>query len=189
MAALKEEARLLFTEGVRSALEAWAALQVAVENGFGGAHSQQKADWMVNAVAQYFYDNVDLESEEIEELLADMVYNEFDTVIEDGSLPEVALQIRTFFGLCQRGQEAEVRGRIGELAQRKGNVKVNAVEGESPGVADDSSEEDDDETEAMDCGPHGSNSEPSPLQQPGPSTTAEEPPPQDGWTVVRRKRK
>ncbi|XP_072343979.1 pre-rRNA-processing protein TSR2 homolog isoform X2 [Scyliorhinus torazame] len=164
--------------------------RVAVENGFGGAHSQQKADWMVNAVAQYFYDNVDLETEEVEELLTDMVYNEFDTVVEDGSLPEVALQIWTFFGLCRRGQEAEVRGRIGELAQRKANGKVNAVQGESPAVEGDSSEEgDDDEAEAMDCGPHGPNSEPSPLQQPGPSTTAEEPPPQDGWTVVRRKRK
>ncbi|XP_041061496.1 pre-rRNA-processing protein TSR2 homolog [Carcharodon carcharias] len=107
MAALKEGARLLFQDGVRSALEAWPALQVAVENGFGGAYSQQKADWMVSAVAQYFSDNVDLESEEVEELMADMIYNEFDTVVEEGSLSKVALQIWTFFGLCQWGQEAK----------------------------------------------------------------------------------
>ncbi|XP_078391025.1 pre-rRNA-processing protein TSR2 homolog [Cetorhinus maximus] len=198
MAALKEGARLLFQDGVRSALEAWPALQVAVENGFGGAYSQQKADWMVSAVAQYFSDNVDLDSDEVEELMADMIYNEFDTVVEDGSLSEVALQIWTFFGLCQRGQEAEVRGRIRELAQRKGSVKVNAVRGESPGdedSEDDEEEEKDDETEAMDCDAHVLDGEPSPRQQPGPSSAASQEEEaaegdlQDGWTVVRRKKK
>ncbi|XP_041037341.1 pre-rRNA-processing protein TSR2 homolog [Carcharodon carcharias] len=201
MAALKEGARLLFQDGVRSALEAWPALQVAVENGFGGAYSQQKADWMVSAVAQYFSDNVDLESEEVEELMADMIYNEFDTVVEDGSLSEVALQIWTFFGLCQRGQEAEVRGRIRELVQRKGSVKVNAVQGESPGDEDSEDEEEeeeekDDETEAMDCDAHVLDGAPSPRQQPDPSSTAsqevtaaEKEDLQDGWKVVRRRKK
>jgi len=63
--------------------------------------------------------------------------------------PQVALQIWTFFGLCQSGQEAEVRGRIGELAQRKGSTKVNAVQGEGPGVevGDEDSEEEEDEEE------------------------------------------
>ncbi|XP_072422592.1 uncharacterized protein [Chiloscyllium punctatum] len=79
----------LFTEGIRSALGAWPALQVVVENGFGGAYSQEKAAWMVTAVAQYFHDNVNLDPEEVEDLLADLVYNEFDTVVEDGSLSEV----------------------------------------------------------------------------------------------------
>lgn len=32
-------------------------LQIAVENGFGGAHSQEKAEWMVGAVEQYFESN------------------------------------------------------------------------------------------------------------------------------------
>ncbi|GCC42299.1 hypothetical protein chiPu_0026014, partial [Chiloscyllium punctatum] len=62
---------------------------VVVENGFGGAYSQEKAAWMVTAVAQYFHDNVNLDPEEVEDLLADLVYNEFDTVVEDGSLSEV----------------------------------------------------------------------------------------------------
>ncbi|XP_078061377.1 pre-rRNA-processing protein TSR2 homolog [Mustelus asterias] len=191
MAALNEGARVLFTESVRGALETWPALQVAVENGFGGAQSQEKADWMVTAVAQYFCDNVELEAEEVEELLADLLYNEFDTVVEDGSLSEVALQIWTFFGLCQRGQEAEVRGRISRLAQRKGSTKVNVVRGQSPGIEagnEDSEEEEDEGIEAMDCDPHPPSNEASHQQQAGPST-AEEEPPQDGWTVVRRKRK
>lgn len=31
--------------------------QIAVDNGFGGLYGQQKADWMVNVVQQYFHDN------------------------------------------------------------------------------------------------------------------------------------
>ncbi|XP_067880246.1 pre-rRNA-processing protein TSR2 homolog [Heterodontus francisci] len=190
MAALKEQARLLFAEAVRSALEAWPALQVAVENGFGGSCSQQKADWMVTAVAQYFHDNADLDSEEVEELIADMMYNEFDTVVEDGSLSEMAQQIWTTFGLCQRGQEAEVRGHIQQLAQKKCSVTVKAVRGKSQG--EEAGEEEDSEgTEAMDCDSHAAgapcgNSSPRPQTASGAGARQEEA--QDGWTVVRRKK-
>ncbi|XP_048450842.1 pre-rRNA-processing protein TSR2 homolog [Rhincodon typus] len=184
--------RTLFTEGVRSALEAWPALQVAVENGFGGAYSQQKAAWMVTAVAEYFHDNVNLESEEVEDLLADLVYNEFDTVVEDGSLSEVAQQLHTLFGLCERGQESEVRARILQLAQRKGSVRVNAVRGGSPGNEGNEEEEDEEETEevdesseAMECEtrePASESAHPSALAEPQGE-------PANGWTVVRRRKR
>lgn len=31
--------------------------QIAVDNGFGGVYGQQKADWMVDVVQQFFHDN------------------------------------------------------------------------------------------------------------------------------------
>lgn len=31
--------------------------QIAVDNGFGGMYGQQKAEWMVDVVQQYFHDN------------------------------------------------------------------------------------------------------------------------------------
>lgn len=31
--------------------------QIAVDNGFGGIYGQQKAEWMVDVVQQYFHDN------------------------------------------------------------------------------------------------------------------------------------
>lgn len=31
--------------------------QIAVDNGFGGVYGHQKADWMVDVIQQYFYDN------------------------------------------------------------------------------------------------------------------------------------
>lgn len=35
----------------------WFLSQIAVDNGFGGVYGQQKADWMVDVVQQYFHDN------------------------------------------------------------------------------------------------------------------------------------
>ncbi|KAH0628860.1 hypothetical protein JD844_010458 [Phrynosoma platyrhinos] len=61
-------------------------MQIAVENGFGGMYSQEKAEWMVGAVEQFFQSNADLEPDEIEDFLAELMNNEFDTMVEDGSL-------------------------------------------------------------------------------------------------------
>ncbi|XP_062891607.1 pre-rRNA-processing protein TSR2 homolog isoform X1 [Mobula hypostoma] len=184
----------LFVEGIRTALEAWPAYQVALENGFGGAHGQQKAAWMVTAVEQYFYDNADLESEEVEELLADILDNEFDTVVEDGSLSEVAHQIWSTFALCQRGQESEVRARIQQLVERRNRVRVEVVPARRPGeeaAEEDSEEEEEDEeedgAEAMDCDSQAA-PEPRSLCPVAAERPSEEEDP-DGWTVVRRRRK
>ncbi|KAM5290942.1 pre-rRNA-processing protein TSR2 homolog isoform 2-T2 [Glossophaga mutica] len=89
MAGAGEDLRALFGAGVRAALEAWPALQIAVENGFGGVHSQEKAEWLGGAVEEYFFRNADLELDEVEDFLGELMTNEFDTVVEDGSLPQV----------------------------------------------------------------------------------------------------
>uniref|UniRef100_A0A8D2GR71 Pre-rRNA-processing protein TSR2 homolog n=1 Tax=Urocitellus parryii TaxID=9999 RepID=A0A8D2GR71_UROPR len=92
MAGAGEDARALFRAGVRAALEAWPALQIAVENGFGGVHSQEKAEWLGGAVEDYFIRNADLELDEVEDFLGELMTNEFDTVVEDGSLQNSILR-------------------------------------------------------------------------------------------------
>ncbi|XP_078286246.1 pre-rRNA-processing protein TSR2 homolog isoform X2 [Rhinoraja longicauda] len=169
--------------------------KIALENGFGGVHSQQKADWMVTAVEQYFLDNADLHRLEVEELLAELLDNEFDTMVEDGSVQEVAQEIWTTFALCQRGQEAEVRGRIQRLVQRKHSIRVEVVPGKSR-AGDEDSEEEEEEEEEEDGGAEAMDCERQP--SPGPSShcpaaaremSEEQETAPDGWTVVRRKRK
>ena len=44
-------------DSVRFVLSNWAVLQLAVEHGFGGADSREKADWLVNVVNQVLRDN------------------------------------------------------------------------------------------------------------------------------------
>ncbi|XP_054859874.1 pre-rRNA-processing protein TSR2 homolog isoform X2 [Eublepharis macularius] len=170
MATRSEEgaARGLFGRGVRAALGCWPALQIAVENGFGGACSQEKAEWMVGAVEQFFQSNAELEPEEVDSFLAEVMNNEFDTMIEDGSLRQ-----------CRQGNAAAVHEAIARLAQkqqeaRAAATKALAAEGSS------SEEEQETEEEAMECSMNGPQPSPPPVS--GPDD-------EDGWTLVRKKRK
>ncbi|XP_042201457.1 pre-rRNA-processing protein TSR2 homolog [Callorhinchus milii] len=198
MAAPSGESRVVFTHSVSSLLHNWSCLQIAVDNGFGGQYSQQKAEWMAGVLAQYFLDNADLDTQEVEDYISELMYNEFDTVIEDGSLAEVAAQTCTFYNLCCRGQEAEVRDRIQQLAEKRQRVRVEVTKGESPGEEEEEEEEEgsedgegsDEAAEAMDCDGHcgplsGGAALPAGPSQPKPEEEGEA----DGWTVVHRKRK
>ncbi|XP_032569674.1 pre-rRNA-processing protein TSR2 homolog isoform X2 [Chiroxiphia lanceolata] len=88
MAASAAEARALFAEGVGAVLGGWAALQLAVAQGFGGPQGTEKAAWLRSALLDFFTQNADLEQEEVEDFLAEVMDNEFDTVVEDGSLEQ-----------------------------------------------------------------------------------------------------
>ncbi|KAL8164310.1 UNVERIFIED_CONTAM: hypothetical protein K2H54_048768 [Gekko kuhli] len=183
------EARGLFGQGVRAVLGNWPVLQIAVENGFGGAYSQEKAEWLVGAVEQYFQSNVfvpwsnfpaaDLEPEEVDDFLAEVMNNEFDTMIEDGSLGQVSQQLCLFFSQCQQGNEAAVQEAIGRLAQRQQEARTVAAKAVA---AEESSSEEEQETEeeAMECSTNGAPSSPPPPS--GPDS-------EGGWTLVRKKKK
>ncbi|KAL8164296.1 UNVERIFIED_CONTAM: rRNA accumulation- protein [Gekko kuhli] len=173
------EARGLFSQGVRAVLGNWPVLQIAVENGFGGAYSQEKAEWLVGAVEQYFQSNADLEPEEVDDFLAEVMNNEFDTMIEDGSLGQVSQQLCLFFSQCQQGNEAAVQEAIGRLAQRRQEARTVAAKAVA---AEESSSEEEQETEeeAMECSTNGA--PPSPPPPSGPDS-------EGGWTLVRKKKK
>ncbi|XP_028848548.1 pre-rRNA-processing protein TSR2 homolog [Denticeps clupeoides] len=185
MAALSAAAREVFTEGVKAVLEAWPVLQIAVDNGFGGVYSQQKADWMVDAVQQYFSDNDHLQQYEVEDFVSELMNNEFDTVVDDGSLPEVAQQVCQIFKKCQEGLLEEVKGQVSHLQKKRGSVRAKATPAPSPAVEADSEEEG---AESMECdgaaeGPFTSQAPREQNPHTAPSEEAE-----DGWTVVRRRK-
>ncbi|XP_028923724.1 pre-rRNA-processing protein TSR2 homolog [Ornithorhynchus anatinus] len=189
MAGARQDPRGLFGAGVRAVLGAWPVLQIAVENGFGGIHSQEKAEWLMGVVEEYFFNNADLEQDEVEDFLSELMTNEFDTVVEDGSLPQVSQQLQTVFGHCQRGDGATLQEMITQMAQ-KSQVKATAVR-----AARESEEEDDEDEEEMEvtddtasgssaCPPPGPSGPP-----PGPDAASGGERTEDGWTVVRRKKK
>ncbi|XP_070559577.1 pre-rRNA-processing protein TSR2 homolog [Ptychodera flava] len=101
-----------FYIGVKNVLESWTVLQLAVQHGFGGQHSQEKARWLVGAVEEWFRENSNIEPYELEDFLAVILDNEFDTIADDGSLPQVSQLICNYFKLCQEGRENEVLAKI-----------------------------------------------------------------------------
>ncbi|XP_021422648.2 pre-rRNA-processing protein TSR2 homolog [Oncorhynchus mykiss] len=176
----QKTARELFTEAVRAVLETWPVLQIAVDNGFGGVYGQQKADWMVDVVQQYFHDNENLQPDEVEDYIADLMNNEFDTVVDDGSLPQVAQKVSQIFTQCQQGKLAEVKDQIVKLNKSAERAKVTP----QPNAAEECNS---DETEFMECEAATSTNPPrssAPKQTDQPQSQEEN----DGWTtVVRRK--
>ncbi|XP_077415603.1 pre-rRNA-processing protein TSR2 homolog isoform X2 [Vanacampus margaritifer] len=97
------DSRALFTDGVRAALQTWPVLQIAVDNGFGGVYGQEKADWLVDVVQQYFHDNANLKQYEVEDFISTLMDQEFHTVVDDGSLPQVCVQLMQMFSQWQQG--------------------------------------------------------------------------------------
>uniref|UniRef100_A0A3P9I8B5 Pre-rRNA-processing protein TSR2 homolog n=1 Tax=Oryzias latipes TaxID=8090 RepID=A0A3P9I8B5_ORYLA len=165
--------RELFTDAVRAVLHSWPVLQIAVENGFGGAFGPQKADWMVDVVQQYFHDNADLQQYEVEDYLAVLLDQEFDTVVDDGSLPQVSLSLLQMYAHWQQGALELLKNSIQSLSLKKTQrAKVQA-----PPTSSD--EDSGTETQEMEFG----ESQQSDRYHPPPPPQEE-----DGWTVVRRKK-
>ncbi|KAM4562633.1 pre-rRNA-processing protein TSR2 homolog [Odontesthes bonariensis] len=167
--------RELFKEGVSAVLHSWPVLQIAVDNGFGGVYGQQKADWMADVVQQYFHDNADLQQYEVEDFLTELMDQEFDTVVEDGSLPQVSLSLVQMFAQWRQGALQQLKHAIDLLTHNKAQ-RVQVV---APPTQSD--EENDSGTQVMECEASG----------PSVSRTRPPPPPQDeddGWTVVRKKK-
>ncbi|XP_053908160.1 pre-rRNA-processing protein TSR2 homolog [Cuculus canorus] len=96
--AAPEEEEERFARGVTELLAGWEALQLAVAQGFGGPESPEKAAWLPRAILQFFRQNADLEEEEVEDFLAEVMDNEFDTAVEDGSLQQVSRALVSLWG-------------------------------------------------------------------------------------------
>ena len=110
----RSESKQLFSQAVSAVFREWPALTMAVEQQFGGHSSSQKATWLEEVTAQWFWDNGEtkktirlfikecapiikylqppaggIQPSELEDFLATLLDQEFDTIMDDGSLPQV----------------------------------------------------------------------------------------------------
>ncbi|XP_033977993.1 pre-rRNA-processing protein TSR2 homolog isoform X2 [Trematomus bernacchii] len=144
---------------------------IAVDNGFGGVYGTQKADWMVDVVQQFFHDNADLQRGEVEDFLSDIMNQEFNTVVEDGSLPQLCDALLQMFSQWQQGALQTLRNTIDSLSQKKSErAKVTPPPPQSD-------EDEDEEPQVMECEPSA----------PSVSRKADPPEEEEGWTVVKKK--
>ncbi|XP_019713752.1 pre-rRNA-processing protein TSR2 homolog [Hippocampus comes] len=135
--AASADSRELFADAVRATLSAWPALQIAVDNGFGGAYGQQKADWLADVVQQYFHDNPDLAQDEVEDFIGALMDQEFHTLVDDGSLPQMCVQLMRMFSQWQQGALQQLSHSIHLLTQKQApRAKVTAPPGQSDSDSD-----------------------------------------------------
>ena len=87
----------LFHSAVDAIFQNWTALQSAVHQGAAGPESVDIAKWMVSATEQWFNENKNLEYDEVEDFLTDIVNQEFNFIIDDGSVTKTSKLVCDFY--------------------------------------------------------------------------------------------
>jgi len=85
---------ILFARGVIARLKCWPALRIAVDQEWGGPQSAEKRTWIASLIVDGFEEQDPLPDDQyIEELLLQVMEDEFMANLEDGSAEGVAKDI------------------------------------------------------------------------------------------------
>jgi pre-rRNA-processing protein TSR2 len=134
-------------------LWSWPALTLAIQNSWGGSAqvSHDKRDWLAGAVSELLTSNPPqlVEVGDLEEVLLQVMADEFEVVVDDDSAEEVA---RKIWNGCKKLAEGdtseltELREKWEERQRKGGEQRIQVVRGEDEeGEETDWDDEDDDE--------------------------------------------
>ncbi|QDS72227.1 hypothetical protein FKW77_005521 [Venturia effusa] len=148
-----------FELGVWLALSRWQALDVAVQNLWGGPDSADKRDWFAGAVVELFTDPTQStpEQEDVEERLLQVMQDEFEVAVEDGTSTIVAARVVAMWEETGEGNFSNVDRLHAEYQERRNRqaqpVSVRNVEPEEASEDGDSvdDESDDEDVEMGDA--------------------------------------
>ncbi|KFY25451.1 hypothetical protein V493_04650, partial [Pseudogymnoascus sp. VKM F-4281 (FW-2241)] len=76
--------------GISLSLALWPALTLAVQNNWGGPSSSDKRDWFAGAISEYVTSTPEADEEDVEAMLVQVMLDEFEVAVDDGSAGEVA---------------------------------------------------------------------------------------------------
>ncbi|KLO06837.1 hypothetical protein SCHPADRAFT_676488 [Schizopora paradoxa] len=175
---------VLFARGIIARLNTWPVLSLAVDNSWGGPDSADKRTWIASVVVDSFDPSQNPETPDdvyVEEQLLQIMSDEFDTEIEDGSAEGVAKDIVKLWSQLGSGAIAAQMVEEWEAAAKKAKGKPIPVE-----IKDETNEEegDEDEDDSMD-GEEEEEAAPSLL--PPKEKTREGPEvDEDGFTLVKK---
>lgn len=183
--------RPVFEEGAALIFTRWTALQLGVQNEWGGSKSVQKAQELLQDVIQWFYTTKDHEMCDLQDMLDEALQLDFNIQAEDDSPYQVARLLVNMHNQVAAGDFSYVQQMREAAAQQAAAAAAAAsqrVANGEPGADEDSSSEDEegsDGEDAMDA-EGGEDMEmddaPAGEQQPrGPVVD------EDGFQVVQRK--
>ncbi|AET40890.1 Tsr2p Ecym_7033 [Eremothecium cymbalariae DBVPG len=150
----KQQAR--FELGVSMMIYKWDALDIAVVNGWGGADSADKRDWVTSIVVGLFKSEKIVDVALIEETLLYAMADEFDTTVEDDSALPIAAGILALYKQCDALDYSEVERLYSEWQAKgmrgKHSRKVDIQEDPlNPDVSDSEECVDSDSDVVMEC--------------------------------------
>ena len=147
----KDRISLYFDLAISLILVRWPALTLAVNNCWGGPDSASKRDWLGGIISDLFASRPDVDEEDVEDVLAQVLGDEFDVQLEDGSEMEVAAEICAMRRLTARGDFGPVEEMKARWEQReKGSgqtVGITKGHGTDQEVCSSEEEVDDDDNE------------------------------------------
>ncbi|KAJ4832090.1 hypothetical protein Tsubulata_049429 [Turnera subulata] len=186
---LTEESGSVFGEGISLLLSNWSALQLAVENEWGGRGSRRIADQMVSDIFSWFTSSKEPLYLDVLENILDEAMLSLNTVIEDGSVEEIAEKLMFMHEECLEGNYTSVL-KLREAAPR-GVLPHQHIRQAADDDDDDDDNNDstmaDDGSDMMVDAPE-SQSKSNTVHIPVSKPRAEEAQAEDGWTVVSSKR-
>lgn len=176
---------------------------MAVANGFGGPHGPEKVMWLEGVLGDFFMHNAALEEEEVEDFLAEVMDNEFDTAVEDGSLREVSRQLLSLWAAAGRGDAVAVGQAVAALCRRAPTLQAAVAASRRGGGGDGDPPRDVEDPPGGVGDPPGSNGDPpggngdppggddgdGAAVEPMEAMDVAPPPDPGGWTVVHRRRR
>ncbi|OWM70284.1 hypothetical protein CDL15_Pgr026134 [Punica granatum] len=179
---LSAEALPMLREGINMALSRWSALQMAVENEWGGRNSRDIANKLCDDVFVWFtHSKEPLYIDDLEEKL-DQGLLSLNTEADDGSIGEVAEKLMILHEECSEGNYSSIEKLREACAHRTVHSHVKQVVND-----DDDSDSDTDNMGEADSDMMVDASHPSaapvkmPIDEQGPTKAPES---EDGWTVV-----
>ncbi|KAI3799797.1 hypothetical protein L1987_35100 [Smallanthus sonchifolius] len=185
MAQLTSEAANQLREGIDLLLGRWSALQMAIQNEWGGRDTRQKAQQLTVDVYQWLIRPSEaLYVDELENLLDDFMLS-LNTEIDDGSIEEIADNLMIMLEECLEGNFAS----IGRLRQSipSSNQHIQVVNG-GDDDSDSASSSGDESMEIADEVDPSSNISDMTCSEPPRPPVAAPTVDADGWTVVSSRR-
>ncbi|KAJ5826100.1 Pre-rRNA-processing protein TSR2-domain-containing protein [Penicillium riverlandense] len=112
-----------FDLGITLALNSWPALSLAVQSNWGGPTSSDKRDWLCGAISDMLSERPETDAEDLEDVLIQVMNDEFDVVVDDESAGNVAAEIMEMKMQTARGEFGPIR-QMWENYQQKSQQKA-----------------------------------------------------------------
>jgi len=173
---------VLFARGVIARLAIWEILRIAVQENWGGSNGAAKRTWLASVIVDSFEEQIPIPDDQyIEELLLQVMADEFDAVIEDGSAELVAQDVVRLWDqtkLSKQDLVLKFEEKADKVKGKRLNVQEKTAE-EGEEWEDDEDGEDDEDEEVV----------PQLLEHPRARNPREPEIDEDGFTLVKGKGK
>ncbi|KAJ5773260.1 Pre-rRNA-processing protein TSR2 [Penicillium paradoxum] len=126
------------------AINNWPALSLAVQSNWGGPNSSEKRDWLCGAISEMLTDRPETDAEDLEEVLIQVMNDEFDVAVDDESAADVADLIMELKTQTDRGEFSIVQQMLEKFQKKSQN---RSAEGQFQRVEAGEDEDTDDESD------------------------------------------